>query len=171
VRAAEGARLLRIGGYAEVPGPLLRVGVSGLGARDAFAPKRTVLAISERARAALLGRGGRLLEQPPYAAAASCLDDVIAARLVPDRLVLSTELGTDLVAVGIGRPAGADRPEQEVLCLLGGTAADADRNAAALRDSLDPRSRDRARASWSPTTSPRSGSSAGPPRSRRSGHG
>ena len=141
VSAADGVQLLGIGGYAEVPSPLLASGVSGLGARDAFAPDRTVLAISETARASLLGLGGSLLEQPDYAAAASCLGDVIASRLVPDVLVLSTDLHTDLVAVGIVRPSGGGRPHQEVLCLLGGAAADARRHAAALRDSLAPMAR------------------------------
>jgi hypothetical protein len=141
VRAADGAQLLRIGGYAQVPRPLLTSGVSGLGARDAFAPDRTVLAISEMARASLLGRGDSLLAQPDYAAAASCLGDVIAARLVPDALVLSTELHTDLVALGIVRPPSGGRPANEVLCLLGGSAADGGRHAAALRDSLAPTAR------------------------------
>jgi hypothetical protein len=141
VSAADGVRLLGIGGYAEVPRPLLAAGVSGLGARDAFAPDRTVLAISETARASLLGLGDSLLEQPDYAAAASCLGNVIAARLIPDVLVLSTDLHTDLIAVGIARPPGGGRPRQEVLCLLGGTAADAGRHTAALRDTLAPMAR------------------------------
>ena len=141
-RDAEGTELLRIGNYAEVPEPLLRAGINGLGARDAFARDNTVLAISEAARAALLGRGDVLLEQPIYAQAASCLGDVIAARLVPAKLVLSTELATDLVAVGIERSTGPGPPHREVLCLLGGAAADANRLAAALSDSLDPAARD-----------------------------
>src|ERR687888_17339 len=57
-------------------------------------------AISGGARASLLGRGGRLLGQPVYRAAAHCLGDVIAARVIPDKLLLSTELGVGLVAVG-----------------------------------------------------------------------
>jgi hypothetical protein len=121
--------LVNVGDWAVVPEPLLRAGVRGLGARDAFGRALTVLAISARARAALLGRGGRLLDQPIYRAAADCLGDVVAARMIPDRLLLSTELGVDLVALGVdGR--------REVLCVLGGTAERAGEIAAALETSL-----------------------------------
>ncbi len=122
--------LLDIGDYAVVPGPLLRSGVFGLGARDAFSRNRTVLAISETARDALLGRGDRLLDEPTYRAAADCLGDVVAARLIPDKLLLSTELGVDLVALGVSKT------EREVLCVLGGTAERAGEVASALRSSL-----------------------------------
>jgi hypothetical protein len=135
VRNEDGIELADVGAYAEVPEPLLRSGVFGLGARDAFSRSLTVLAISETARAALLGRGGRLIDQPTYRAAADCLGDVVAARMVPDKLLLSTELGVDLVGVGIGR-AG------EVLCVLGGTHQRARTIAAALGRSLSPGARD-----------------------------
>ena len=141
LRRAHGVTLLEVGGYASVPDPLLGVGVTGLGARDAFARERVVLAISEPSRAALLGEGGRLLEQPAYAAAADCLGDVVVARLVPAKLLQSTELGTDLVAVGVHRlePGGG---EAEALCLIGSDAEEADRLAAALESSLAPDARD-----------------------------
>jgi hypothetical protein len=128
--------LARIGGYAEVPGPLLHAGVTGLGARDAFGADLTVLAISARARASLLGRGDRLIEQPIYRAAAHCLGDPVAARMVPDNLLLSTDLGINLVAVGVKRNG------REVLCVVGGTAARADEVAAALEASLAPGARE-----------------------------
>lgn len=130
-----GVQLLSVGNYAQVPEPLLRAGIFGLGARDAFGPNLTVLAISETARANLLGQGDRLIDQPIYRAAADCLGDVVAARMVPDKLLLSVEVGIDLVAVGVKRG-------REVLCVLGGTAERAHQIADALRASLAPRARD-----------------------------
>lgn len=127
--------LVDVGEYAEVPEPLLRSGVLGLGARDAFGPDFAVLAISLTARAALLGRGDRLIDQPIYRAAADCLGDVVAARMVPDKLLLSVETGVELVAVGSGR-------DGDVLCVLGGTADRASETAAALRVALAPEARD-----------------------------
>jgi hypothetical protein len=128
--------LADVGGYAVVPEPLLRAGVHGLGARDAFGRALTVLAISARARASLLGRGGRLLGQPIYRAAADCLGDVVAARMIPDNLLLSTELGVNLVAVGV------EADGREVLCVLGGTAERAGEVDTALETSLAPDARE-----------------------------
>lgn len=136
--------LVDIGGYAVVPEPLLDAGVRGLGARDAFAPDRTVLAISDTARAALLGGAGPLIDSPAYAAAADCLGDVVAARLIPAKLVRSTELGTDLVALGVERPdaGGGARPGREVICLVGSSPAGADAIADALSAALAPGAED-----------------------------
>jgi hypothetical protein len=134
-KTGDDAELMDVGSYAEVPQPLLRSGILGLGARDAFGPDFAVLAISLTARAALLGRGDRLIDQPIYRAAADCLGDVVAARMVPDKLLLSVETGVDLVAVGIAR-------DHEVLCVLGGTEERAREAAAALRASLAPGARD-----------------------------
>lgn len=127
--------LVEIGDYAVVPEPLLKSGVHGLGAFDAFNRRLAVLAISDRARAALLGRGSRLLDEPTYRAAADCLGDVVAARLMPDKLLLGTELGVDVVAVGV-------TADGEVLCVVGGTAERADEVASALQTSLAPDARD-----------------------------
>ncbi len=134
-RQSGGLELVEIGDYAVVPEPLLSSGVLGLGAFDALSRGLIVLAISDRARTALLGRGDRLLDEPTYRAAADCLGDVVAARLVPDKLLLSVELGIDLVAAGV-------RSEGEVLCVLGGTAERADEVAGALERSLAPGARD-----------------------------
>lgn len=135
VKKSDEVELVDVGGYAQVPDPLLRSGVFGLGARDAFGGALTVLAISETSRATLLGRGGHLIDQPIYRAAADCLGDVVAARMIPDKLLLSVETGIELAAVGIKR-------DREVLCLLGGTAERAREIAAALRTSLAPDARD-----------------------------
>jgi hypothetical protein len=135
-RQAEGLELVDVGEYAVVPDPLLRADVNGLGARDAFGKDLTVLAISDTARASLIGRGDRLIDEPTYRAAAACLGDVVVTRMVPDRLLLSTDLGVDLVAIGV-RADG-----HEVLCVLGGTAERADEVAANLDTALDPGARE-----------------------------
>jgi hypothetical protein len=136
--------LVDVGGYAVVPEQLLRAGVRGLGARDAFGRDLTLLAISETARASLLGRGDRLLDHPIYRAAADCLGDVVAARMVPTRLLpfavpefgQRTDPGVNLVGLGV-RADG-----REVLCTLGGTAERADELAAALETRLAPDARE-----------------------------
>ena len=134
-RSTEGLGLVDVGPYAQVPEPLLGAGVLGLGARDAFTPDFTVLAISATSRAALLGHDGRLIDQTDYRAAADCLGDVVAARMVSERHLLSVEVGIDLVAAGIAR-------DREVLCVLGGTSARAEATATALRASLAPGAHD-----------------------------
>jgi hypothetical protein len=55
--------------------------------------------------------------------------------MVPERLLLSVEVGIDLIAVGIKR-------DREVLCVLGGTAERSREIASALRTSLAPDARD-----------------------------
>lgn len=134
-KPGEGAELVDVGGYAQVPDTLLSAGVLGLGARDAFGPDFAVLAISENSRASLLGRNGRLIDQPIYRAAADCLGDVVAARMVPDKLLLSVETGVELVAVGLRRG-------REILCVLGGTEERSRQVDSALRASLAPSARD-----------------------------
>jgi hypothetical protein len=131
----DGVQLVDVGSYAQVPEPLLRAGVLGLGARDAFGPDLTVLAISDTSRPSLLGQNGRLIDQPIYRAAADCLGDVAAARMVPDKLLLSVEVGIELVAIGIKR-------DREVLCVLGGTPERSREIAASLKASLAPGARD-----------------------------
>jgi hypothetical protein len=127
--------LVEIGDYAVVPEPLLALGIRGLGAFDALGRDLAVLAISDRARSALLGGGDPLLDEPIYRAASDCLGDVVAARMIPDKLLLSTEVGIDQVAMGV--KAGG-----EVLCVLGGTADRADDVASALETGLASDARD-----------------------------
>jgi len=135
-REVAGVESLDVGGYASVPDPLRRAGVLGLGARDAFTADRTVLAISDTARAALLGAGDRLLDEPTYVAAASCLGDgVVAVRLLPAKLLLSTELGFSQLAVGVADGG-------EVICALGAPSELAERFADQLRGALSPGARE-----------------------------
>jgi hypothetical protein len=124
--------------YASVPQPLLDAGVRGLGARDAFAASSTVLAISDTARATLLGGGQLLVDNPTYAAAADCLGDVVAVRVIPAKLVRSAELGVDLVALGIERPPPGGSFGHEVICTVGSSAAVADQSADALHNAFAP---------------------------------
>jgi hypothetical protein len=127
--------VIDIGDYAVVPEPLLRLDVRGLGAFDALGPDVVVLAISDRARAALLGRGDRLIDEPAYRAAADCLGDVVAVRMVPDKLLLSSEVGIDAVAVGV-------TGDTEVMCVVGGTSERAADVASGLERTLAPNGRD-----------------------------
>jgi hypothetical protein len=122
--------LVEIGDYAVVPEPLLEAGVNGLGAFDALGGRLSVLAMSDRARATLLGEGDRLIDEPIYPATAECLGDVVAARMIPDKQIVSTELEVHLVAAGVMRNG------REVLCVLGGTPERMDEVAASLETSL-----------------------------------
>lgn len=134
-RRAGDLEMVEIGDYAVVPGPLLRLDVRGLGAFDALGRDRAVLAISDRARSALLGRGDRLLDEPIYRAAADCLDDAVAVRMIPDQLVIAADLGVNLVAIGVTR-------DGEILCVLGGSPDRAADVVEGLRRTLAPDSRD-----------------------------
>lgn len=125
-------KLVEAGPYASVPDPLLAADVNGLGAFDALGPDVSVLAMSETARASLLGAGGEtMLEEPVYAAAAECLGDVAAARMVPDKLLLSIELGVTLAGAGVG-------PGGEVICVVGGDEGRRGEIAVALEKGLSP---------------------------------
>ena len=127
--------LIKAGDWGVMPEALLDVGVHGLGAFDAIGRRRTVLAFSDRARAALLGRGDRLLDEPIYRATAECLGDVVAARIVPDQHLIGADQGVAQIAVGVGR-------EREVMCTIGGTDERAADIAAALEQLLVPDARD-----------------------------
>jgi len=126
---------IEIGEYGVVPDALRDVGVRGLGAFDALGPRLAAMAMSDRALASLLGESERLLDEALYRAAVRCLGGVAAARVVPDKLLVSTELGGELVAVGI-------EAEREVLCTAGGTPERAAEVANAFRTGLDPGSHD-----------------------------
>ena len=135
VRRVDGLQVIEIGDYAVVPEALLSLGIRGLGAFDALGRELAVLAISDRARSALLGRGGALLDEPIYRAASACLGDVVAARMIPDKLLLSSEVGIEQAAMGV-------TTDGEVLCVLGGTPERADQVAGALENTLAPDARD-----------------------------
>jgi hypothetical protein len=136
VRREGGVTLVDAAPYASVPQPLLDAGVRGLGARDAFSSDSTVLAISDTARATLRGGTETLIDNPTYAAASDCLGDVVAARIIPAKLVRSAELGVDLIVLGIERPRADGSFGHEVICTVGSSADVADRSADSLRDAL-----------------------------------
>ena len=127
--------LIKAADWGVMPEALLEVGVHGLGAFDAIGRRRTVLAFSDRARASLLGRGDRLLDEPIYRAAAECLGDVAAARIVPDQHLIGADQGVAQIAVGVDR-------EREVLCTIGGTDERAADIASAFEQLLQPDIRD-----------------------------
>jgi hypothetical protein len=128
-------QVIRVGAYAVVPDPLLRLDVRGLGAFDAIGRDSVVLAISDRARNDLLGRGDRLLDEPIYRAAADCLHGAVAVRMIPDQLVIAADLGVNLIGIGV-------TGDGEILCALGGTAERAADVTAALERMLAPDARD-----------------------------
>jgi hypothetical protein len=132
-RTEDGTVLVDVGDPFAVPSTLIPAGRIGLGARDAIGPTGLILAASDTGRDALLGGDPALLANPYYAAASSCLGNVVAARLIPAKLLGSTELGASLVAIGIRsvRPASA-----EVLCLVGVDPALASERAEAVGAAL-----------------------------------
>jgi hypothetical protein len=134
-READGLQVIDIGDYAVVPDALLSLDVRGLGAFDALGRDLAVLAISDRARSALLGRGEPLIDEPVYRAASACLGDVVAARMIPDKLLLGSELGIEQVAIGV-------TARGEIMCALGGTAERAAEVASALETLQAPDARD-----------------------------
>ena len=136
VRRSGGVELANVGGYAQVPQPFLDAGIRGLGARDAFARDLAILAMSSRARAALLGRGEPLSGEATYRAAADCLGDVAAVRSIPDKHLLSSEVGVDLVAIGMASA------RDEVLCMVGGSSERAEQVAERLEAGFAPGARD-----------------------------
>lgn len=135
-RRSGGVEIANVGAYAQVPEPFLDIGIRGLGARDAFGRDLTILAMSSRARAALLGRGDLLGDDPAYRAVADCLGDVAVVRTIADKHLLSSEVGVDLVAMGMSSP------RDEVLCLVGGTNERARAIEAALESGLAADARD-----------------------------
>ena len=138
-RTEDGTALIDVGDPFAVPSTLIPAGRIGLGARDAIGPSELILAASDTGRDALLGGAPALLANPNYEAASSCLGDVVAARLIPAKLLGSTDLGASLVAVAIDsvRPASP-----EVLCLVGVDPALASERAVAVGEALAGDARD-----------------------------
>jgi hypothetical protein len=138
--------LYDIGDQGDTPRPLQEAGMLGLGARSATSDRQVVIASNGDARASLIGEGTPYSGDASFALAASCLGDVVAARILPaGRFLRSAEIGADLLAMGVerdGSAASADGPTHEVLCAIGDSAEGADRDAAALRRSLEPTARD-----------------------------
>jgi hypothetical protein len=101
-------------------GPLRTL--DSFGARVAVGPFSIVLARTDAARAALLGRGDSPLTDPGLAFAVTCLGEVEAARTLPGTFTHNSVDSPQLIAIG-SRPAPA---RQEVLCAVGGSEAGAD---------------------------------------------
>jgi hypothetical protein len=90
-------------------------GLSSYPSRSAVMPGSVVLARYLVARTALIGSGDSPVGAPLIAAAASCLGDVVAARIVPNNFTYAGSEAPQLFAFGV-RSAGDGR--REVLCVL-----------------------------------------------------
>ena len=138
--------LYDIGDQGDTPHPLQEAGMLGLGARTATSESQVVVASNGDARASLIGEGTPYSDDASFGFAASCLGDVVAARILPaGRFLRSAEIGADLLAIGVeraGSASSADGPTHEVLCAIGDSAEGADQDAAALRRALEPSARD-----------------------------
>jgi len=102
--------------------------LGSLAARPAVRPGHVLLARSSLAREAMERSEPPAIESGQVAAAAGCLGDVVAARLVLNNHTYLPNSGPDLLAFGVAAEP-ADRT-REVLCLIGdaervGEAADA----------------------------------------------
>jgi hypothetical protein len=85
---------------------------------------------------AILGGGRALGAVAEYKAAAGCLGSVVAAVIAPGSS-LALPAG-QLVAIGEQRPPSGTSPVNEMLCTVGGSAAMANRQVAAVRRALAP---------------------------------
>jgi hypothetical protein len=89
--------------------------LGSLAARPAVRPGAVLLARSTLARDAMERPEPPAIEAPEVAAAAGCLGDVVAARLVLNNHTHLPNSGPEVLAFGV---SSADR-EREVLCLVG----------------------------------------------------
>ena len=113
--------------------------LGSLAARPGVHPEHVLLARSTTARDAMERTGPPAIEAAQVRAAASCLGDVLAARLVLNNHTHLPNSGPDLLAFGVAaEPPGRTR---ETLCVVG----DPDRVGAAatsLEDAFAPGARD-----------------------------
>ncbi len=133
---AAGARSRRIGPWtaydlgeqAQAPTTGALSALEDLASRVAVGPAGVVVARTDAAREALLDEGDSPLSEPELAFAGDCLGEVAAARTLPGNFTHHMVASPDLIAIG-QRPGPA---REEVLCAIGDSEADADRQAAAL---------------------------------------
>ncbi|MGH2955453.1 MAG: hypothetical protein ACRDL6_00460 [Solirubrobacterales bacterium] len=112
-------------------GPLVPFGA--LVSRIAIGPEGVVLARFEPARAALIAERGTLADESPrLRAAARCLGEVAAARMLLATHTYNRPASPELTAVGL-RADGV-----EVLCAVEGSEEDSERRRAALEEAFAP---------------------------------
>ncbi|MGH2986305.1 MAG: hypothetical protein ACRDLO_06425 [Solirubrobacterales bacterium] len=110
--------------------------LDSLGSRVAIRPGAAILARVDSARHALLGLGGSPLADDKLAFATACLGDVDAARTLPGGFTHNAVASPALIA--IGRRPGPPSARGEVLCAIGDSEADAERQVAALTEAFAP---------------------------------
>jgi hypothetical protein len=114
--------------------------LGSLVARSATSSSAIILARSHLARDDLMSSAPPAIDAPSAAAAAGCLGDVVAARIVPNNFTHLPNVGPELLAFGV-RPAAAG-PAREVLCLLDPSNPPIAYTARSLRRAFDPDARD-----------------------------
>jgi hypothetical protein len=117
-----------------VKDPLGQLGLTPVTNRVAADGETVVLGGYDATVAELLGGSGdSLADLSNYQAAASCLGDVVAVQMYPGRVA---RIGGALIAFGIREAGGGAR--EEVLCNVGVSPQEADKQLAALRKRLAP---------------------------------
>ncbi len=114
--------------------------LGSLAARAATKPRSILLARSTLAREKALASSSPAIEASRVAAAADCLGDVVAARLVLDNHTHLPNSGPELLAFGVHPPGPG--PPREVLCALGEPAEPVEFAEQALRTAFEPGARD-----------------------------
>lgn len=121
-------------GQASTSGPL--AALDTLASRVAIRPGAAILARVDSARHALLGVGESPLADERLAFATACLGDVEVARTLPGGFTHNADASPALIAVG--RHPGPSSARGEVLCAIGDSEADAERQAEALTQTFAP---------------------------------
>ena len=121
-------------GQASTSGPL--AALDSLTSRVAIRPGAAILARVDSARHALLGVGESPLADERLAFATACLGDVEVARTLPGGFTHNAVASPALIA--IGRRPGPSSARGEVLCAIGDSEADAERQAEALTETFAP---------------------------------
>jgi hypothetical protein len=114
-------------------------GLSSYPSRAAVMPGSVVLARFLVARTALIGSGDSPLGSPLVAAAASCLGDVVAARIVPNNFTYLGSEAPQLFAFGVAPKGDGWR---EVLCIVDEDQAEVDEAADGMREAFAPEAAD-----------------------------
>jgi hypothetical protein len=113
--------------------------LGALAARTAVSDDTVVISRTDGVRADLEGAGTPASEAPEARAAAACLGEVDAARIVPNNFTHLPNVGPDVLAFGVERKGNTTT---EVLCPVDESAAEIEDAETALRDSFAADARD-----------------------------
>ena len=114
-------------------------GLTELAVHAAVMPGAAVLARFPLGRPALIGEGESPIEVPIVSAAATCLGDVVAARIVPNNYTYLGSEAPQLFAFGVRLTEDGPR---EVLCVLDEDEARVDAAADGMREAFAPGARE-----------------------------